>query len=300
MNSLPIPTVSELKSLFAERGIRPNRRLGQNFLVDANAMRFVADVAELESRDVVLEVGAGTGGLTGLLAERVGAVVAVELDRKLYDIAAERLGTVANVELIHSDVMGRGGAIAAEVSEALARAVSSVSDGRLKLVANLPYCVSTALITALLFNGPLPAVMVVTVQKEVADRICAAPGAHDYGYLTVLVQAVAHAECLKRLSPKVFWPQPEVESCVLRIRPDENLRAAAGDLEKLRCVVSGLFTHRRKQAARALVTSGLANSRDEAREFLSAIKAPYTVRAEEITVDQFIALAHRTARRCAR
>ena len=291
MNSLPIPTVAELKKTFAAHGVRPNRGLGQNFLVDANAMRYIVRTAQLGANDVVLEPGAGTGGLTGLLAARAAKVVAAELDRKLYTIAAERLSALPNVTLIHCDIMGSGDTIAQEMLDALRAALSSVPDARFKVVANLPYRISTALIAALLVGEPTPAEVLVTVQDEVAERICASPGSADYGYLSVLLQALAQAKRLKRLSPKVFWPQPEVDGCVLRIRPDRQLRAAAGDLETLRRVASALFGHRRKQAAGLLVKAGLAGTCAEAVGLLSAIGAAENVRAEELEVRQFVALA---------
>lgn len=293
MSDPPIPTVADLKKIFAERGVRLSRARGQNFLVDPGIMRFIVRAANLDRMDVVLEPGAGTGGLTGLLSAHAATVVAVEVDRKLHAIAAERLAGLPNVQLIHSDIMGPGETIALKVSEALRAALAAVPEARLKLVANLPYRISTALMAAMLGEGPIPQEMLVTVQREVADRVCAKAGPRDYGYLSVLVQAVAHTERVRRLSPKVFWPQPGVESCILRIRPDPKLRAAAGDLQLLHRVASGLFRHRRKQAARALTTAGLVNTREEAQRLLSAVGVAETVRAEDIEVRGFIELARR-------
>jgi 16S rRNA (adenine1518-N6/adenine1519-N6)-dimethyltransferase len=291
MTSLPIPTVADLKREFLAHGIRPSRVRGQNFLVDAALMRRVAEEAKLDRRDVALEVGAGTGGLTGCLAEAAGAVVAVEVDRKLRALAAERLAGLPNVRLIHSDVMGPGSALAPEVREAVAAAMEAIPGARLKVVANLPYAVSTAVISALLLQGPIPCEMVVTVQREVAERICAAPGTEAYGYLSVIVQATARTQALRRISPGAFWPQPEVESCLLRVRPDAALRAAAGDLEKLRQVASDLFRHRRKQAARSLLMAGRVKDREAAARLLAEIGATEADRCEQFTAAQFIRLA---------
>ena len=301
MKSCPIPTAAELKALFAAHGIRPSRVRGQNFLVDAALMRKIVEEAELDRRDVALEVGAGTGGLTGCLAEAAGVVVAVEVDRKLHELAAERLARLRqgfggladlpNVRLIHCDAMGPGSALAPEVREAIAAAMDSIPGARLKLVANLPYAVSTAVISALLLHGPVPCEMVVTVQREVAERICAAPGTEAYGYLSVIVQATARAQVLRRVSPGAFWPQPEVDSSILRVRPDADLRAAAGDLEKLRQLASDLFRHRRKQAARSLLMAGRVKDREAAARLLSEIGAAEADRCEEFTVAQFVRLA---------
>lgn len=291
MTTSSIPTAAELKALFTARGIRPSRVRGQNFLVDAALMRRVVEEARLDRRDVALEVGAGTGGLTGCLAEAAGTVVAVEVDRKLHALAAERLAGLPNVRLIHADAMGPGSALAPEVREAVAAAMDSIPGARLKLVANLPYAVSTAVISALLLQGPVPCEMVVTVQREVADRICAAPGADAYGYLSVIVQATARTQVLRHVRPGAFWPQPEVESSILRIRPDAELRAAAGDLEKLRQVAGDLFRHRRKQAARSLLMAGRVKDREAAARLLAEIGAAEADRCEQFTVEQFIRLA---------
>jgi 16S rRNA (adenine1518-N6/adenine1519-N6)-dimethyltransferase len=307
VTKLSIPTASELKQLFAAHGIRPSRRRGQNFLVDAALMRRVAQEAQPDRRDVVLEVGAGTGGLTGCLAECAGTVVAVEVDRKLHALASERLGALPNVRLIHSDVMGRGdpaaspgaapsaslgaGTLAPAVRAVVESALAGLPGARFKVVANLPYCVSTAFISALLLDGPVPCEMVVTVQREVADRICAAPGADDYGYLSVIVQAVARPKVLMNVRPGAFWPQPEVESSILRVRPDADPRAAAGDLSKLRRAAGGLFRHRRKQLARSLIMAGFAKDRESAARMLRAVGANERERCERLTVAQFVRLA---------
>ena len=291
MTTCSIPTAAELKALFAAHGIRPSRVRGQNFLVDASLMQRIVEEAKLDRRDVALEVGAGTGGLTGCLAEAAGAVVTVEVDRKLHALAEERLAGLPNVRLIHSDAMGPGASLAPEVREAVAAAMDSISQARLKVVANLPYAVSTAVISALLLQGPVPCEMVVTVQREVADRICAAPGTDAYGYLSVIVQATARTQLLRRVRPGAFWPQPEVESGILRVRPDAELRAAAGDLEKLRQVASDLFRHRRKQAARSLLIAGRVKDREAAARLLAEIGATQSDRCEQFTVAQFIRLA---------
>jgi len=259
--------------------------------VDPAQMRFVAEAAELGPHDVVLEPGPGTGGLTALLATRAAAVVAVELDRKLFELASERLGCLPNVRLIHSDIMGKGDQIAPAARQALEEALARNPRGRLKVVANLPYAISTALIGALLSSGPLPEEIVVMVQREVAERLGAKPGSDEYGYLSVIVQALARVESLRRLSPKAFWPQPEVDSAVVRIRPDDALRRAAGDAERLRKVASGLFTYRRKQLAAALRQSRLVPGLEEARRLLEGLAIRPEARCEELPVADFIRIS---------
>jgi 16S rRNA (adenine1518-N6/adenine1519-N6)-dimethyltransferase len=280
-----------MKRLFAESGLRPSRVRGQNFLVDASVMAFVVEAASPDSRDVVLEPGAGAGNLTALLAACAGRVVAVEIDAALHAVASKRLSALANVRLIHSDILERGERIAPEVSRAVEVERSAVPGSRLKVVANLPYIVSTAFITAALLDDPLPERMVVMVQKEVADRLTADPGGREYGFLSVMVQAVSRARLLRRVPPGAFWPPPEVDSAVVEITPDAALRSEAGDLVRLRAVASALFRHRRKQLGGVLVMSGLAADRDRAEAVVAEIGASPKDRAETLTVAQLVRLA---------
>ncbi len=285
-----IPGVAELKRLFAESGVRPNRRLGQNFLVDPEAMRFVAGAAELTPDDVVLEPGPGTGALTALLAERAGAVVAVELDARLFELVRRRLAERTNVSVLHADILGPGDDIADEARRAVAAAMKNGPAARFKVVSNLPYGPSTAFIAAALSGRPTPAEMIVMVQREVAARLCAGPGSPDYGYLSVLVQLTACPQMLRRLSPKAFWPQPEIDSAIVRLIPRPE-RPSPPEMARLLRVAGGVFRHRRKQLLSALVTSGLTPARPEAQAALERAGIAPAARAETLTPQEFILLA---------
>lgn len=285
------PGAGELKRVFAKLGIRPNRGRGQNFMVDPNILSLLVDSAEIGPTDVILEPGPGPGGLTALLAERATRVIAVEVDRKLHSLAVERLTGLANVHILHGDIMGARHTVNPAALHAVRAAMKTMPDARFHVVANLPYRVSTAFIVALLMGETIPEQIVVTVQKEVADRICAGPGSKDYGYLSIMVQAAARAERLRTLPPRAFWPQPKVESAILRIVPDAALRKKAGDLLQLQRLAGGLFTHRRKQIARALILAGLASDRKDAARMLDRICAEPTMRPEELSVPKLIALA---------
>lgn len=291
MSTSDVPTAPELKKLLAARGVRPKRSLGQNFLIDPGLMHFIVDSAHLDRGHVVLEPGAGTGGLTGLLASLAGAVVAVETDAALHAIATDALAPFANTTVVHADVMAGDDDLAPSVRRALEDALASLPGGRFKVVANLPYQIATTLITTLLGAAPCPDEMILTVQREVADRIAAPPGCKEYGYLSVIVQSVARVRRLRRISPKAFWPQPKIESTVLRITPDPELRRCAGDLRNLRRLASALFQHRRKQAARGLILARLTPDLDAAGHALRQTGAPQAARPEALTIRQFITLA---------
>jgi 16S rRNA (adenine1518-N6/adenine1519-N6)-dimethyltransferase len=245
------PTQTEIRTLLADAGLRPEKRYGQHFLIDGNLMRLLVEAADLAPTDTVLEVGPGVGNLTEMLLSRAGAVVAVEVDPRIAAVAREHLTGPANLDLLVADILADKHHLAPAVLETLARRQAALG-GPLKLVANLPYAAATPLVAELVLADPPPERLVFTVQEEVADRLAAAPGTREYGPVGVLVQAVAQVEMLRRLAPSVFWPRPRVWSSMVRIRPRRDLRRRIKDLAVFRRVLEGLFIHRRKRAARSL------------------------------------------------
>ena len=291
-------TITEIQDLLARHGTEPNRRLGQNFLIDGNLMRAVIDAAELDSaRDVVLEVGAGTGSLTAMLAERGARVVAVETDKKLTPVLEEALADRPNVAVLIRDVLASKHAVAPEVLAAVGQAFDAVPGGRLKLVANLPYAIATPLVMNLLLDGPRPELLVFTVQKEVADRLAGRPAARDYGPVSLVAQAVGEVERLRDLSPNVFWPKPNVHSRLVRLRVDAARLAAVGDLDLFHCVAAGLFVHRRKTCLKSLEKApGLREFRGRWADLLAGAGIDPGMRGETLTLDQVLALSRAAAR----
>lgn len=246
-----------------QRGLRPNKRFGQNFLVDGNLMRRLVAEAELGAEDVVLEVGGGTGALTDLLAARAGRVICVEIDRELFPILEDTFRDRPNVRLIHGDILSGKHELAHEVLDALQpreRGSSASCDGAgcrdggggVKLVANLPYQVATPLLFNLLLDHPCVRRMVFTVQLEVGGRIMAAPGGKDYGPLSIVVQLLARASVVAKLPPHVFWPRPSVESVMLRLDLLDAPFLSRTELRPLLSLLRGTFDHRRKTLRSAL------------------------------------------------
>lgn len=230
--------------LLRERSIRPRRRLGQNFMIDRNMLDFLVRCGGIEEGDVVLEVGTGVGFLTQRLAQRAGAVVSVEIDRGLWELADERLSVYPNVALVHSDALERGG-WAEPVLEALASARGERT-GALRLVSNLPYSIATAVVKTVLTREVRFDSCVFTCQWEVALRLVAEPGSRDYGYISVLAALLGETRILRKLPPSVFWPRPRVDSAVVGLVPRLG-RFSDGD--KLRRMLRGLsllMNNRRK------------------------------------------------------
>ena len=214
-------TQSYLRSLFAQRGISPQRRLGQNFLIDLNIHDLITKTAEVAAGDLVLEIGSGTGALTLLMADRGARVVAVDLDPAMARLTAEAVAEKPNVRVLNLDVLANKNRLNPTVLDAVRAGIAAAPSGGFKLVANLPYQVATPVIVNLLVHPELcPALMVVTIQRELADRFCAEPASASYGAVSVMVQGLATVSLVRSLPPAVFWPRPKVDSAVVAIRPD--------------------------------------------------------------------------------
>jgi 16S rRNA (adenine1518-N6/adenine1519-N6)-dimethyltransferase len=287
----PRQTQSYLRSLFETHRLRPNSKLGQNFLIDLNLLDFILRNAELTRADMAVEIGAGTGSLTGRLAAQAGAVLSVEIDGHFYALAQESVQGLEHVRLLRADVLQNKNHLNPDMLAQLAELRSRYQPQRIKLVANLPYAVATPVISNLLLSDVPIERMVVTVQWEIAAKLAAAPGGKEYGALSVLVQAMADVEILRRLPPNVFWPRPAVASGIVRIWPRLAKRAAIPDVQRFRAFLRDVYSHRRKNLRGAIL--GIpGGSRDKAAVDARLAELGYTgtERAETLTVGQHLQL----------
>ena len=273
--------IRDIKALLARHGFRFSKSMGQNFLIADWVPRDIADAAGLDKGCAVLEIGPGIGPLTVELARRAGKVAAVELDRALLPILAETLADCPNVEVIPGDVMKLDlGLLAAEKFPGLP----------VRACANLPYNITTPVITRLLEAGCFQSVTVM-VQREVARRICAAPGDADCGAFSLFCQYHAECELLFEVGPDCFLPAPKVTSAVVRLTP-RPAPPVEGDEDAIFTVVRAAFAQRRKTLLNALSAAyGSRFSRERLRQILSDCGLPETVRGERLGLAEFAALA---------
>lgn len=288
---LPRQTLSFLQRRFAETGIRPLTRYGQNFLIDLNLIDVLIEAAAVEPTDVVLEVGTGTGSLTAMLARRAAAVVTVEVDPQMFQLASEQLHRVDNVTMLHLDALKNKNQLNPAVLEAV-DAQMAVPGRRLKLVANLPYNIATPLLSNLLSLDHPPATMTATIQKELADRITAKPGCKDYSSLSIWMQSQCRTEILRTLPPEVFWPRPKVTSAFIQITTDEQLIGRIPDRSFFHEFVRAMFIHRRKFLRSQLLSAVKGRlGKPEVDAVLAKLNLEPTLRAEQLDVDTMLALS---------
>lgn len=265
----------DARLLLRQFNIRPKKSLGQNFLVNEGAARRVAEAAELSSTDMVLEVGPGLGALTRHLAATAARVVAIELDQRLIPILQHTLGDLQNVELIHGDIL--------EFEPA------TVLPAAFKVVANIPYYITSALLRHLLEAKARPALIVLTVQNEVARRIVAQPG--DMSLLALSVQFYGQPKIVNRIKAGAFYPRPKVDSAVVRI----DLRSGAEpvsdvtDVDLFFQLARAGFGQRRKQLRNALA-KGLGHPQVKIDAALAQAGVDPKRRAETLSLEEWAAL----------
>lgn len=218
---------------------RPKKRLGQHFLTDPRLLGRIADTLEATRDDTVIEIGPGRGALTEQLLKRAGRVIAIELDRELAPMLAERWKDEPRFQMVEGDV--------------LAQNLAALAGGPYLLAGNVPYNITTPILFHAM-RRPRPTRAIYLVQKEVADRVVAPPGSDDYGALSVNVQALADAKLLFNVGAKSFTPPPKVESAVIRIVPRADAMLRPEEEEPFRLLVQGSFGLRRKQMRRVLRT----------------------------------------------
>lgn len=259
------------------------KKFGQNFLIDTHVLEKIVEAAEITKEDCVVEIGPGIGTMTQYLAEAAGEVTAVEIDRNLIPILQETLADYDNVTVINEDIL----------KVDLKRIAEEKNQGRaVKVVANLPYYITTPIIMGLFENHvPLKSITIM-VQKEVADRMQVGPGTKDYGALSLAVQYYAKPEIVANVPPNCFIPRPNVGSAVIRLTRYEEAPVTVKDEAFMFSLIRASFNQRRKTLANGLSNAkNLSLSREQVVEALEKMELSPTVRGEVLTLKQFAALS---------
>ena len=260
------------------------KRFGQNFLIDHNILERIVKAAEITDQDCVLEIGPGIGTMTQYLAESARKVVAVEIDKALMPVLEDTLSPYDNVRIINADIL--------EVD--IPRLIKEENQGRpIKVVANLPYYITTPIIMGLFETHACLESITVMVQKEVADRMQVGPGTKDYGALSLAVQYHARPEIIANVSPACFIPRPNVGSAVIKLERYQQPPVQVADEKFLFQVIRAAFNQRRKTLVNSLSNaSGVSVSKEQVLEALDQMGLPAVIRGEALTLEQFARLCN--------
>ena len=260
------------------------KRFGQNFLIDSHILEKIIDSAEITKDDCVLEIGPGIGTMTQYLAESAGEVIAVEIDKSLIPILADTLSAYDNVTVINEDIL----------KVDIRKLVEEKNQGKpIKVVANLPYYITTPIIMGL-FESHVPLKSItIMVQKEVADRMQVGPGTKDYGALSLAVQYYAKPKVVAYVSPECFIPKPNVGSAVIRLERYAEPPVEVEDEAFMFRVIRAAFNQRRKTLANGLGNaSDLSVTRQQTQDALEALGFSPSVRGEALTLEEFARLSN--------
>lgn len=271
-----------LKETLAQHGFKFKKKFGQNFITDPHLLQKIADAADITKDDIVVEIGPGAATLTRTLAMRARAVVAIEIDPDLIPIIEENMAGVNNFHLVCAD------ALAINLDELVAEKVGW--HGAYKIVANLPYYITTPLIMHFLEQNFAINRIVIMVQKEVAQRFQAAPGTKEYGAVTVALNYYGQVSLAFIVSRQLFMPQPEVDSAVIDVRLYDQKPYTAQDPAMFRSLVKAAFGQRRKTLHNALKTSGVTP--DILAQALAQTDIDPKRRGETLSVAEFVALSN--------
>ena len=256
------------------------KRYGQNFLVDRKVLSRIIEGAEIDKNDQVLEIGPGIGTLTAELCRASGSVKAVEIDRELIPILKQELSDYDNIDIINADIM--------ELD------LCGLFKGSYKVVANLPYYITTPIIMKLFESGADISSVTVMVQREVADRMQAKPGGKDYGVLTLSVSYFAEARIIANVPPNCFVPRPEVSSAVISLRRHERPPVQPKDPEFMFSVIRAAFAQRRKTLVNALSNAPtLGITKEAAASAIESLGLDARIRGERLSLFQFSELSDR-------
>lgn len=285
---LKLTSPSTIKYIMGKYGFRFSKSLGQNFLIDEHTVDYIVSGAEIGPEDYVLEIGPGIGVMTQAMAQEAKKVVAIEIDNALIPVLKETLEGLDNVEVIHADVLN---------VDLKALIAEKFEGKRPKVVANLPYYVTTPIIMMLLEEQIPVSDIVVMIQKEVAERISAKPSTKAYGALSVATQYYSEPRIIAKVPRTVFMPQPNVDSIVIRMTIRQEPPVVLDEPAVFFKTVKAAFGQRRKTLHNALSAGGIGSSKADTLEILNSAGIDPGRRGETLSIEEFALLANTVSRR---
>ena len=274
--------LNETKYLFKKYKVKANKNLGQNFLIDDDALQDIVNGANINSNDLVIEIGPGLGSLTKLLLKKAKKVVCIELDKKMVKILKDRFILDKNLEIINNDVLKLD--INAIIKE---QKKQNLDIENVKIVANLPYYITTPIIMKLLEEELDLESITIMIQKEVADRLVAIPGDKNTGAITYTVYYYASSEKILEVPNTSFIPEPEVTSEVIKLNIRKEPVVKTQNKEKLFKIIKCAFMQKRKTLVNSLYNAKILQDKKQGIEILKKLNIDENVRPEELTIEQF-------------
>jgi 16S rRNA (adenine1518-N6/adenine1519-N6)-dimethyltransferase len=296
----PYPDAKRIRAELARRNFRIKKRWGQNFLFNPVHLDFIVSQGQVSKDDLILEIGAGPGCLTGLLLDAGARVIAVEIDPILSEVGREIIyewlahdGPTDRIQWLQKDFLENKQKINPSVEKVIWEELDKLPNGKLKVISNLPYSIATStIINVFERRFPLES-LVVTLQEEVAARFLASPGSKEYGQVSVLAAAWANIQRVKKLSKGCFWPMPEVDSCILKFLPKRDSPTLdASTYWVFKKITRGLFAHRRKTWLKSLKLYCKPKATEKVLRQLDTMEIQTAIRAQDLKLKQIVKISH--------
>ena len=273
--------LEETRFIMKKYNIKANKNLGQNFLINEEVVKNIVGCSNIEKEDLVIEIGPGLGTLTKYLLEKAGKVICIELDTKMLQILEDRFSLYNNFELINNDVLK------VDLKSIIEKEKAEGKIKNVKIVANLPYYITTPIIMKLLEEELELESITVMIQKEVADRLIAVPGQKNIGAITYSVYYYASSEAIMEVPNSSFIPEPEVTSKVIKLNIRKEPIVTPNDKEKMFKTIKYAFMQKRKTLLNSLTNNGVFENKQKGTEILNSLGIKENVRPEELTLEQF-------------
>ena len=271
----------ETNFLMKKYGLTANKKLGQNFLIDEEVVNKIVDVAEIGKNDLVIEIGPGLGTLTSKMIDRAGKIIIIELDNRMINVLKDRFRLYDNIEILHDDVLK------INLNKLIQKEKENSIIENVKIVANLPYYITTPIIMKLLEERLDINTITVMIQKEVADRLTCLPGERSSGAITYSVYYYADAKEVLKVPNSSFIPEPEVESEIIKLILRKEPPVKVKDEKILFSIIKRAFMQRRKTLVNALQNSNLFESKEEINRMLEILRIDKKIRGEALKLEQF-------------